>query len=160
MTLTLKLANQSLHMTLAHDDVSPCQVCLGKNQQFRRYHLDKQSSNFLTFAVVTLTLNKDFYISQDNFGLWLCTIKLSLVKKKINRSENMSYFDCMTLHYLGLEDTNQSFHLSLKLMMMHHYTKFGNEGFSSSEAIVWTTIIDILNLRCDHNFEQSIPIFW
>ena len=46
---------------------------------------------------------------------------------------------------LDLEDSKQVF--SLRLMIMHHYTKAGNKMFSSSEDISRQTFISILKLN-------------
>ena len=44
-------------------------------------------------------------------------------------------------------------------MIMHHHTKFGHKRFSGSKEIVrGEKIFDILNLRCDPDFEHSNPI--
>ena len=52
VTLTLKIANNFfLHDTLAHDAASPYQVWQQNVLQFKRYHPDKCSLTFWTFAV-------------------------------------------------------------------------------------------------------------
>ena len=48
---------------------------------FRRYHPDKHSLTFWTFAV-TLTLNTVIPFSTGHSGLWCCTIKWSLVANR------------------------------------------------------------------------------
>ena len=57
-----------------------------------------------------------------------------------------------------LEIANQSFCMPLRLMMMHHNTKFGTNMFGRLEEIIWTNI-DILALRCDLDLECSGPLF-
>ena len=39
--------------------------------------------------------------------------------------------------------------------MMHHYTKFGYKKFNSLKYIIWTISVEILNLCCDLNLENS-----
>ena len=58
---------------------------------------------------------------------------------------------------LTLKIANQSFCMTLRLMMMHHNIKFGNKLFGGLEVIIWTNI-DILTLCCDLNLERSNPI--
>ena len=41
---------------------------------------------------------------------------------------------------------NQSFRMTLRLVMMHHNTKFGEKMFGGLEDIIWTNI-DILTLN-------------
>ena len=56
---------------------------------------------------------------------------------------------------LDLENRTQSFCMALRLMMMHHNSKFGNKMSCGLEEIIWTNT-DILNpclvLECSHPF--------
>ena len=54
MIFTLKIAKHSSRDTQAHNNALAYEVCLQKVKSFRRYHPDKQSLTFRTFAV-TLT---------------------------------------------------------------------------------------------------------
>ena len=49
--------------------------------------------------------------------------------------------------------------MTIKLMMLHHNTKFGNKMFCGSKDILsGQTFIDILNLCCDLDLEHSDPV--
>ena len=60
---------------------------------------------------------------------------------------------------LTLNIADQSFCMTLRLMMMHHNTKLGNKMFGGFEDIIWTNT-DILTLRCHLDLECSNPIFF
>ena len=47
--------------------------------------------------------------------------------------------------------------MTLRLIMMHQNTKFGNKMFGGLEDIIWTNI-NIWTLRCDLDPECSNPI--
>ena len=55
---------------------------------------------------------------------------------------------------LTLKIANQSFCMTLWLMMMNQKTKFGNKMFVGLEDIIWTNI-DILTLCCDRDLEDK-----
>ena len=59
---------------------------------------------------------------------------------------------------LTLKIANQSFCMTLRLMMMHQNTVFGNKMFGGLEDIIWR-ITNILTLHCDLDFECSNPFF-
>ena len=59
---------------------------------------------------------------------------------------------------LTLKTANQSFCMTLQVMKMHHYTKFGYKRFKGSQNISWTNT-KILNLNCDLDLEHSNQIF-
>ena len=48
--------------------------------------------------------------------------------------------------------------MTLRLIMMHHTTNFGNKMFGSLEDIIWANI-NILTLRCELDTECSNPFF-
>ena len=60
---------------------------------------------------------------------------------------------------LTLKTANQSFCMTLRLIMKHHNTKFGNKMFGGLEDITWTNI-NILSLHCDLDPEHSNPFFF
>ena len=62
--------------------------------------------------------------------------------QQFRRYSRKSQFDHMSLSCdLSLEDSKQSFpHMTLWLMMLHYYTKFGNKMFCSSEDIIQKNI--------------------
>ena len=49
--------------------------------------------------------------------------------------------------------------MALRLMMMHHNTKFENKMFGGLEDITWTNI-NLLGLHCDLDLECSNPSFF
>ena len=59
---------------------------------------------------------------------------------------------------LTLKIANDSFRMTLQLIMMRHNTKFGNKIFGDLEDIFWINIDD-LTLRCDLDLERSNPVF-
>ena len=62
---------------------------------------------------------------------------------------------------LTLKIANQSFCTTLRLMMRHHNTKFGNKMFCNLEDFSWTNI-DIFTPSCDLDLECSslmVPMF-
>ena len=48
--------------------------------------------------------------------------------------------------------------MTLRRMMLHHHTEFGNKTFCGSENII-QTFTDIFNLCCDLDLKHSNPIF-
>ena len=82
VTLTLKIATTTttnIRMTLAHDAASPYQIWWQNVLWFRKFHPDKHSLTFRTYAV-TLTLNLIF--PRDTQNLWCFTIEPSLVANR------------------------------------------------------------------------------
>ena len=59
---------------------------------------------------------------------------------------------------LTLKLANQSFYMTLKLMMMHHNTKFSQKMFGTFEDIIWRNTY-IRTLHCDLDLDCSSPIF-
>ena len=59
---------------------------------------------------------------------------------------------------LTLKIANQSFCMSLKFMMMHQNTKFGNKMLGGFEGIIWINI-DNLTICCDLDLECSNSVF-
>ena len=55
---------------------------------------------------------------------------------------------------LTLKIVHKSFRITLRLVMMHHSTKFGNKMFGGLEDIFWTNI-NILTLHCDLDPKSS-----
>ena len=53
------------------------------------------------------------------------------VEKKQNKESVLT----MTLNI-----ANQFFFMTLKLMFMHHHTKFGNKMYGGSEDVIWPNI--------------------
>ena len=60
---------------------------------------------------------------------------------------------------LALTIANQSFCMTLWLIMMYHNTRFGNKMFGGLEDTIWTNI-NILTLSCDLDPECSNPFFF
>ena len=60
---------------------------------------------------------------------------------------------------LTFKIANQSFCITLWLMMMHHNNKSGNKMFSGLEDIIWTNI-NIVTLCCDLDLEYSNPVLF
>ena len=59
---------------------------------------------------------------------------------------------------LDLENSKTIFSHALRLKMMHHDTKLGNNVFGGLEDIIWTNI-DILTLCYDLDLQHSNPFF-
>ena len=60
---------------------------------------------------------------------------------------------------LTLKVANQALCMTLRLIIMHQSTKFGNKLFDGLEDIFWTNT-DNLNLRCDLDLECSDPFLY
>ena len=59
---------------------------------------------------------------------------------------------------LTLKIANESFCMTLQLIMMLHNTEFGNKMFGGLENIIWINI-DILTVRCDLDLECNNYFF-
>ena len=82
-------------------------------------------------------------------GLWWCTIKQSFSCKQISSFENVivwlyepSYiFENSKTIFLPVPCAMSIFHMTIRLTMMHHHTKFGYKRSSNLEDIIQTNII-------------------
>ena len=59
---------------------------------------------------------------------------------------------------LDVENSKSIFGMTLRLIMMHQNTKFGNKMFGGLEDIIWKNI-KILTFHCDLDPECSNPVF-
>ena len=150
-----------LHDTLAHNAASSYQVWLQKIQQLRRYPPDEYSLEFWTFSVtLTRTTTEQSNLFTRQSTLWWCTSN-QVSCKRMSSSDNISKRYILIILSLTvtltLKTANQSFWVTIWLMMMHHLTKFCSKRFSNSEDIIWKNI-DILKFCCDLDFEYNNPI--
>ena len=126
-------------------------VWLQMVQQLRSFHPDEHSLKF-GISAVTLTLNTTNLSNLSRRRSSLCHQTKSGSKRSYQK---------VTIDYLhrdlDLEDSNES--LSLRLIMIHHYTKFGNKRFRRSEVTVRKTLITILKFLFDLCLEHTDPFF-
>ena len=138
-TLNLKTAKNFFPRdTLAHDAASPYQVWRQHILWLRRY-LDKYSLIYWTFTV-TLTLNEEIhFFPQDTPAydavlsnqVWL---QRNQHFRRYSRNSHILIISELAVT-LTLKTVNQFFCVTLWLMMLYKYTKFGNKMFCSSEDI-------------------------
>ena len=78
------------------------------------------------------------------------------VVKRFNKYDCNSNILIVTV---TLKIVNQSFCLTLKLIMKQHRSRFACKRFSRSEYIVRRTFIEMFYLYCDRDLEHSNPVF-
>ena len=118
----------------------PFAVTLALNAVIHFFSQDTLASGDVSSDQVWLPRNQQF----RTYSTW----------KKESYLDNVS--SCCDL---DLEDSNNNkvFRMTLRLMMLHHHTKFGNKISSDSECR--QTFTHILNLCCDLDLQGSSPIF-
>ena len=93
-------------------------------------------------------------------SLWWCALKSSLVAKdqlfrRYNRNCHILIIWAFAVTST-LKTAHKSFCMTLRLMMMHHNTKFGKNLFGGLKDIVWTNINNS-TLHCDIDPKCSNP---
>ena len=129
---------------LDSDDVSPDQIWLLRNRQFRK--CSTKSHVLIIWAIaVTFTLKIATTKCLHNSGSWCCITIPNLVTKcsmiqKISSAHSLTFWTFIVT--LTLKTVIPLFHRTILLMMLYYQTKFGCKPTSSLEAtteivIVW-----------------------
>ena len=118
--------------------------------------------NILKFAV-SLTLNTTIkYFLHKTLWLMIMYYQTKFGSKRISSSkdtEEIILIIWALTMTLILKTATQSFCTALRLIMIHHNTKFGNKMLGDLENIIWTNT-EILTLHCDLDLECSYPVFF
>ena len=154
MTLTLKIANQSFHMR--YWPMAWCCITITKfgYKRFSSWE-DIQMIIHWNFESLlwpwTEPQENNLIFSKDNPAY---AIKPSLVTKRISSTEDTVEGDTWPYKvFSDLDNKDSKAFFSLQLMMMHHYTKFSDKRFSSSEDI------DLTNIH-QHSEVSPWPWLW
>ena len=129
------------HDIPAYNDASLCQVWLQNVLWFRRYHPDKHSLTFWSFTM-TLTMNTaiPFFLTLadtnvPSIQVWLQTDQML---RRYIRNSHILIILALVGTFTTLKIANQFFCKTLRLMIIHHHTKFGYKRLSGSGDIIWT----------------------
>ena len=150
MTLTLKIANESFCRT-------PQLIVMHRNTELGRKMFGGLENIWIYIDILTPHCDFDLecnnpifpqdaltYDSLSSNKVWLP--KIQQFRRYSSQSHILIIFvslcfepsQQMSPHY-DLENSKQFlFHMTLWLILLHHFTKFGNKMFCDSEDVIWT----------------------
>ena len=157
VTLTFKTANQSFWKTI-------WLIMMHHHTKFGSKRFS--DSEYIWKSIhwhfaVTLTLNTTIKFLYQTLCLIIKCYQIKFGSKRISCSKDtvdiVIFWSYELPSTLTLKIGNQSFSMTLWLIMMYHKTKFRNKMLGGLEGIIWTN--NILTLRYDLYPECSNPFF-